>query len=882
MPEEEEAQGKPSAVGEAGKKLRRRATGKALRKGAEVAGKAALNVTKAAGSWALKTLGIATSEVWVPIVVGIIILIIGIVIIVLIIIWILWLMYGGAGKGMPMPINPSNPDDQKLISEMDQLLSSGKIEIIGDDDLPTRLDKEEELPTEREFLLGKKAHPDIGYIDRKLLKTLIYLGNKHDYEDGSIGISHIIYPYIYMPIETIETKDTKDEKFLKSISAHKSGQAADIAEIDKVCKKCKCSTKCGDDKVPIQVVWQDDPVRMPSEDRGVAREGTLASVEESLGLSEGSLEGDNLEEVIENTGRTELERYLGLESGSLDGDDLGQVVENLGRKELNEKLGLLPETDIEKLPQDIANALDNDLEKLLLEGGQSKIEEVLNLPEQGFQGNNLEDIAKNLGQVKVERELGFKRGTLSDPNALNAYINRKWGEDQANLENDLKEIAVDLELPETILVDIVNKVRGGEDISKDLRSVGTITLSRSLGFEENFIATILASPRPEFNLPDYYNDEIKQEYWEAIGNLENTNGLPPNSLKNLLDTLAQNGDPKDNLELLSSEIIGNNLGLGAQAVYDIARKGYSLNEALSVAEMTRADLAMRLGLSEDAAALIFSPTGNLKTAVRETGQLILALETGLPYDLLGSFVTGDINYNTLISQSGVNLGELSQSWGLPESALGDLISGNPKKAFVSIGKDIFKKNFNISGTELDVAFDLIASRNFKGAAEQFIKNEVFVAVGAALGLPTWAIPLIINAIENPKLLLKPDLLIKSILHGVTGMFGGILGGILGGGCSTKCYRPQARIKVHQVTKELMEMPSYNEEPLASLLGLPDLIEMRITQLIVWSYERDVLPFETGAETPTYEEVYGKRSLPNYGLFATTENNYLLDHIHIGF
>ena len=221
---------------------------------------------------------------------------------------------------------------------------------------------------------------------------------------------------------------------------------------------------------------------------------------------------------------------------------------------------------------------------------------------------------------------------------------------------------------------------------------------------------------------------------------------------------------------------------------------------------------------------------------------------------------------------------MSQQWGLPETALADLISGNPKQAFESIGKDIFEKNFNISGTELDFAISLVKDGDLRGAAEQFVKNKVFMAVGAALGLPPWAIPLIVNVIENPKLLLKPGFLIKSILHGVTGMFGGILGGILGGGCTTSCYRPKAREKVHQVTKELLEMPSAD----IPRLGLPDLIGMRVTQLIVWSYERDVLPFETGAEKPTLDEVYGPRPLTNTGLFATTGHNYLLDHIHIGF
>lgn len=879
VPEEEEE--RPSAAREAAEELKRRAVRKAAKpakevakKGARAAGRAAKEGAKKAGqavarlgAQALSKLGLAiASNPYVALVVGIIILIIGIIVIIFLVIWILWLMHGGAGKGTYIGAGPRDGANKAIYDQMEDLLNQGKIVIVGKDDLPQRLN-EPELPKEKEFLLGK-AHPQIGEIDIKLLKTLVYLGNKHE----RIGISHIIYPYIYMPIETIETKDTKDVKFLKSISAHKQGMAADIVEIDKVCKKCKCSTSCGRDKVPIKVVWQDDPIRMNPEDRGISRDTAVALIEESLGLTGGSLEGNNLEEVLENTGRAELERYLKLEPGSLDGNNLEQVIESLGRKELNEKLGLPPETDLEKLP----GTYDNELEKLLLDAGQSKIEAVLNLPDRGFQGNNLRNIAINLGRVKVERELGLPEGSLADRNSLNTYINLKF---EGNLDESLKKIARDLELPdETILVNIINKARAGQDYSEDLRNVGTKVLSQSLGFPGDVFAGIAASPNSSgFDIP--YNQLIKDQFWQEITNIENQNGLPDGSLGKILDNLARGENPKDNLELISSEIIGNNLGLGAEVAYKIAKEGYSLNQALSDAEMTRADLAVRLGLSEETAALIFDPNAReaLKNAAQETGQLIFGLETGLPYDLLGDFIDGNISYNTLISQAGVDLKQLSQSWGLPETALGNLISGNPKQAFESIGKDIFKKNFNISGNELDAALNFVKTGDFKQAAEQFIKNEVFAAIAASFGLPPMAIPLIINVIENPSSLISAG--IAYALGGpLGGIVSGILGGIFGGSCNTACYRPKAREKVHQVTKELLQMPSAD----IPRLGLPDPINMRITQLIIWSYERDVLPFETGAETPTLDEVYGKRPLPNYGLFATTENNYLLNHIHIGF
>lgn len=80
------------------------------------------------------------------------------------------------------------------------------------------------------------------------------------------------------------------------------------------------------------------------------------------------------------------------------------------------------------------------------------------------------------------------------------------------------------------------------------------------------------------------------------------------------------------------------------------------------------------------------------------------------------------------------------------------------------------------------------------------------------------------------------------------------------------YRPEARRKVHQALGELLQFP-YDTE---------NLTFYRITQLITYSEERDVLPF---AEDGTLDQLYGVPREANFGLFAMLE---AWQNIHLGY
>jgi hypothetical protein len=82
----------------------------------------------------------------------------------------------------------------------------------------------------------------------------------------------------------------------------------------------------------------------------------------------------------------------------------------------------------------------------------------------------------------------------------------------------------------------------------------------------------------------------------------------------------------------------------------------------------------------------------------------------------------------------------------------------------------------------------------------------------------------------------------------------------------KVYQPEARRKVHQAITELLQWPHDS--------GNTDYY--RITQLITYSYARDVQPFE---QNGTLDKLYGLPRPANYGLFYMLES---WQNIHIAY
>lgn len=78
------------------------------------------------------------------------------------------------------------------------------------------------------------------------------------------------------------------------------------------------------------------------------------------------------------------------------------------------------------------------------------------------------------------------------------------------------------------------------------------------------------------------------------------------------------------------------------------------------------------------------------------------------------------------------------------------------------------------------------------------------------------------------------------------------------------YQPEARFKVHQLISQLLQMP----------YDLGSQSEYKVTQIITFSEERDVVPFKD-----ILDKLYGKTRKPNYGLFSMPE---AWGQVHIGY
>lgn len=78
------------------------------------------------------------------------------------------------------------------------------------------------------------------------------------------------------------------------------------------------------------------------------------------------------------------------------------------------------------------------------------------------------------------------------------------------------------------------------------------------------------------------------------------------------------------------------------------------------------------------------------------------------------------------------------------------------------------------------------------------------------------------------------------------------------------YRPQAREKTHNVISQLLQFP----------YDMNDVEYYKVTQLITYSYERDVAPFAEKLDV-----LYGKIRPGNYGLFSMPES---WAQVHIGY
>lgn len=889
--------GAAEKVSQKGKEAAKKPIKGGLKEGAKKSLDAFKGLASKIGTQVLSKLGltIAASSI-VPTVLGIIIIAVGVIIaMVIIVIFVNWIS-GGAGKALKSESDPSNPEQKVVFAKMEELIQTGKIEAPDDKSyLP------EGEPTEKDYLLGAES-PKAGRIDFRLLKALIYLGEKHDY----IYVRNIIYPYVYMPVDTIETKSTKDKQLLKNISAHKSGQAADITKIDYIYKqwwgccdeKCEkdnisyyyksksqpkliCIDPCLGDKgqecanntaqcrkngnctelIKVQVDWQDEPLFSGALNRGVSSSSIVQNVLDSLGITEGSFEGENFIKNLENTGRAELERFLKLDPGSLEGKDLTNVTEKMGREYLRNKLGI-PEGGFEGF----------DLAEIARDSGQAQIEKILNLPNESWEGTNLKSLAKNMAVTRIERELGMPEGMIKrkNPSEIARFLNRKQIKDE-----DLKQVGRNMGLKENQInkvVAIINKAKSGKNQAEAAIEVGESLLDIALGFPQDLEISKNMADNPNeinFELPDVYQNQ-QAKFNSILREKEIENNLPEGSLNDLLNIFKRGQNPQDWTLKIGSDLISQKIGLKPEAILSLIKNQKTLDQIFREAGTNEFEIAGILGVSEDSIKELLTPGKEIKRVFNQSGALYMSLSLGTSYENTTKLINKEMGPLDFLKAENTKFKDLAQKWDVTEKSIEHFLSNDPEKAYREMGANIFQKHFDINNKEINDALARFTAgedpeKIAKDLAQKWLKNKVFNVIESSLEIDKGTIAKTITGTANPNEL-------KSGFENKN--WAGLAGDVFGS-CIYFHHRPVAQEKVHQVIKQLLQMPSANEPK----LNLPDLFNMRVTQLITFSNERDVLPFETGEEKPTLDGVYGKNRLPNYGLFQMNEAR---DHIHIGF
>lgn len=695
--------------------------------------------------------------------------------------------------------------------------------------------------------------------DDAMVTTMDYLCDRH----SRLAISHIISAYVNMYLDP-EQQASRDPQIIRNISAHNRGQAYDLVQIDFVYKvfRVPCvgtpnwtveywndlnqlllvlpcreplrnvnTTFAGGPAtaIPIRVIWQDQPNQFALGGLPLNIDTALRTLASHLGLSPeafrfltGSMNG-----MLEQIGRTYLEELLGLPAGSLRGNNLQGMLESAFGVRLADLLGQLPRLEWGRTIADwIRSTGAGEWERLLglyagsLQGWGS--------PTELFRSVALETAANIL---RIPPEL------LRDPTQA------------AQILRTLSPAEIDALARDPLgarLVPIINAIRSGNTGALDgaLASYGQqileLTFQAPIG---SFGPCVEGEQRP---CPDPY---------AGLSQVAARTGVDEATLRSFIDIIRDGGSFARLFETRGAPLLEHTLGL-PQGVLGRILAG----ERVTFDAATIGIVAARLGINTAVAAELLNSIGQnqeLLRAIQQIGSSILGQAMRLTDPLaLFQIVTGTAPQD-LINRVNQELARLAAQLNLPPelTQLQRLLTGD-----VNAILEVFR---GLAGIQLGDIFGLPL-----GDIQRLISGDLSVLTN----LPIFQ-DLMRNIFES--LNLNQEQLL-SILSGnqLLSQLANI-GNTLNGLISTlgidqwlimeRVYRPEARRKVHLVLRELLDMP----------FALND-IDLRVTQLITFSFERDVQPFEADG---TLDRVYGRNRSRNFGLFAMPEAH---DHLHIGY
>lgn len=211
----------------------------------------------------------------------------------------------------------------------------------------------------------------------------------------------------------------------KRISVHSNGQAVDIAQIDDIrCTLIK-KKRIGGDSVskysqrPIKLAWQttqgyidsggqaDQNADMAKILRDYAQSGIRDLIEQfggDISNYDGDLSSASFSDIAMLLGKSLFGEILNSPGGDLKGYSFGDTLQKMGAMYFADYLGLPREMFI--------NRHYDNLDQFQEAIGAAAIEKRMNLPIGTFDGDNLNDMLRNIGQRKIEYEMNLKAHDL--------------------------------------------------------------------------------------------------------------------------------------------------------------------------------------------------------------------------------------------------------------------------------------------------------------------------------------------------------------------------------------------------------------------------------------------------------------------------------------
>lgn len=626
-------------------------------------------------------------------------------------------------------------------------------------------------------------------------------------------------------------------------------------------------------------------------------------LEDKLKLSRDALKGTTKDGVVINAGGAVLKDIWQLPKSEWDGTTLPLIAQSVGRATFEQEMGAgegtFKNSASSKSFFDNTRTNKEDM-TALAQTYRLSTDDVQRYFESLRSGNPDNSVLITVGKKRLERTWGLPEGTLDN------YMNPGGISQPEDLVNKLPEGWKEWEmkpnyvLPPDSLANLLTSLGKGEDVRSQLEEIGKSQIRQAMGVWDGSLG-VARGPAEEGEEADGTSEDptIKQaresllgsgKFSEYVGkygqqvfderlgwDLPYQQTLPLS--KEQLEAFRKN--PKAAAKEVGKLVLKNNLGISEDQLNTILKGGdwrvMSMNLDLLQKKFLMSQTASQSAqkgdwsqatpvwdtfkkkynlTDDDIQKIQRGDWGNI-SFVRETIKSELKIPedywNGLNWsqkrDLGGtrdiSLSDGDVN-TKIAEGEWKDMPEveavLKARMGLPDTDWAIIKNGGSWRD-LSMTHGLLKDSFGLQDGEISS----VLSGDLTGI-------PILSDLDASLGLSKGTFAGLLSGQGNIKDVLGAGLGVGFSLPGIGGGADDVM---------KKVYRPEARYKTHQALEELLAMPR----------DLKD-INMRVTQLITFSFKRDVESFKA-----QLDDLYGKGRLDNYGLFAMPEAH---PNIHIGY